>query len=266
MTIRRRPRRRPPRRVGREWLTGYLFILPAVVVIAIFGLFPIAYAVYMSLYSWRVRQGAYLGLENYARTLGHAGGAIAFFGGLLLVLVAHWVWTDAFAAGRSEGRRYVQAAGATLLLASGVSVALGWQLMARSGDRAFLQGLVRTVYYGFGSVPIQIALALVLASLLFQRIRGREVFRMLYFLPYVARRGRACRPVLPARGPDRGRGVCQSRRSAGCSRPGRSPRCSSVGSSSIWGSRTSPASGPAPAWRSSPSSCSGSGPSPATTR
>ena len=186
VTLRGRPRRGPSRRAGREWLTGYLFILPAVVVIAIFGLFPIAYAVYMSLYSWRVRQGAYLGLENYARTLGHAGGAIAFFGGLLLVLVAHWVWTDAFAGGRSERRRYVQAAGATLLLASGVSVALGWQLMARSGDRAFLQGLVRTVYYGFGSVPIQIALALVLASLLFQRIRGREFFRMLYFLPYVA--------------------------------------------------------------------------------
>ncbi len=186
MTVNTGPRKRLPRRVWREWLTGYVFILPAVVIIAIFGLFPIVYALYMSLYSWRVRQGAFIGLENYSHTLGHASGAVAFFGGLLLVLVAHGLWTDAFGGGRGEARRYLQAGGALLLLGSGVSVALGWQLMVRSGDRAFLQGLVRTVYYGFGSVPIQIALALVVASLLFQRIRGREFFRMLYFLPYVA--------------------------------------------------------------------------------
>src|SRR5690606_10390405 len=53
------------------------------------------------------------------------------------------------------------------------------------GDRRFLQGLTRTVYYGFGSVPVQIVLALVIATLLFQKLRGQELFRMLYFLPYV---------------------------------------------------------------------------------
>ncbi|MEJ2666501.1 MAG: sugar ABC transporter permease [Deinococcales bacterium] len=174
-----------PSRRWREWLTGYAFILPAVVVIAIFGLFPILYAVYMSLYSWRVRKGAFIGLENYLRTVGDVRGALAFFAGLLLVLVAHWLWTDAFRGGRAELRRALQAAGALVLLAAGVAVALGWRLMTASGDRVFLQGLVRTVYYGFGSVPIQIALALVLASLLFQKIRGRELFRMLFFLPYV---------------------------------------------------------------------------------
>ncbi len=178
-------RARIPRRVWREWVTGYLFVLPSVVIIAIFGLFPIGYAIYMSLYSWRVRKGSYIGLENYLDTLGNWGGALAFFGGLLLVLVAHWLWTDAFGAGRKEARRYVQAGAALVLLASGVAVALGWQWMVRAGNRDFLDGLVRTVYYGFGSVPIQIALALVLASLLFQKIRGQELFRMFYFLPYV---------------------------------------------------------------------------------
>jgi len=177
--------RRTTRREWREWLTGYAFVAPAVVIIGIFGLFPIIYALYMSLYSWRVRKGAYVGLENYLRTVGNVGGAAAFFGGLLLVLVAHWLWRDAFSGGRSETRRWLQAAGALTLIAAGVSTALGWRLMTAAGDRAFLQGLVRTVYYGFGSVPIQIALALVLASLLFQRIRGRELFRMIFFLPYV---------------------------------------------------------------------------------
>ncbi|HKI55591.1 MAG TPA: sugar ABC transporter permease [Trueperaceae bacterium] len=178
-------RRRVSRRTWGEWLTGYAFVAPAAVIIGIFGLFPIVYALYMSVYSWRVRKGAFIGLENYLRTVGDVRGAIAFFGGLLLVLVAHWLWTDAFRGGHEGARRALRAAGALVLLGAGVSVALGWRLMTLRGDRAFLQGLVRTVYYGFGSVPIQIALALVLASLLFQKIRGREFFRMLFFLPYV---------------------------------------------------------------------------------
>lgn len=178
-------RRGVQRRQLGEWMAGYLFILPSVLIIGIFGLFPILYSIYMSLYRWRIRRSAFVGLENYARTLGHGWGALAFFGGLVTVLVAHWLWTDAFKGGRSGARRTAQALAALVLVGSGVSLALGWRLMMANGDRSFLMGLERTVYYGFGSVPLQIALALVLASLLFQRIRGQEFFRMLYFLPYV---------------------------------------------------------------------------------
>ena len=35
------------RKTLNEWLTGYLFILPSFLVIGIFGLFPIGYAIYM---------------------------------------------------------------------------------------------------------------------------------------------------------------------------------------------------------------------------
>lgn len=171
------------RRNRDEWLTGYLFILPATVLIAVFGLFPIGYAIYMSLFRWRIRQGAFIGLDNYADVLGNAWGALAFFGGLLIIMAAHWLWTDGF---RRGGRAtYLRVAGAVVLLASGVFISLGWNLMREAGDDRFLEGLVRTVYYGFGSVPLQIFLALALASLLFQKIRGQELFRMMYFLPYV---------------------------------------------------------------------------------
>lgn len=165
-----------------DWLTGYLFILPAAVLIAIFGLFPIGYALYMSVFRWRIRQGAFIGLDNYVDVVGNGWGALAFFGGLLLIMGAHWLWTDAFK--RSGGAIY-RVAGAMVLLASGVFISLGWNLMREAGDDRFLQGLVRTVYYGFGSVPLQIILALGLASLLFQKIKGQELFRMMYFLPYV---------------------------------------------------------------------------------
>lgn len=169
----------------REWLTGYLFVLPATLIIGVFGIFPIGYAIYMSLHRWRIRRGAFIGLENYRDVLGDWWGALAFFGGLLLVLAAHWLWTDAFR--RDEGTVPLvgRLLGALVLLGSGVSVSLGWRLMTAEGDRRFLAGLTRTVYYGFGSVPVQIVLALVIATLLFQNLRGQELFRMLYFLPYV---------------------------------------------------------------------------------
>ena len=169
----------------REWLTGYLFILPACVVIGIFGLFPIGYAFYMSLYRWRVRQGGWIGLQNYNETIGNWWGALAFVGGIAMILVAHWLWTQAFEGRGSDGPRIGKALGAVALLAAGVTIALGWQAMAAAGDDRFLEGLVRTFYYGFISVPVQIVLALVIAYLLFQKIRGQELFRMIYFLPYV---------------------------------------------------------------------------------
>lgn len=180
-----RPRRRVSRRQWNDWLTGYLFVLPATLVIAVFGLFPIAYSFYMSVHRWRIRKGDFIGLQNYAATLGDAGGAIAFFGGLVAIMLAHWLWNDAFRGEHEAAPRIAKGLGALVLIGAGVSIALGWNSMVASGNRDSLQGLVRTVYYGFGSVPVQIVLALILASLLFQKIRGQEFFRMLYFLPYV---------------------------------------------------------------------------------
>ena len=55
---------RVSQRERREWITGYLFILPATLLIAIFGLFPIIYAIYMSVHNWRLRKGAFIGLTN----------------------------------------------------------------------------------------------------------------------------------------------------------------------------------------------------------
>jgi len=49
----------------------------------------------------------------------------------------------------------------------------------------FWQSLGNTVYYVIGTVPITMALACLLAYLLFQRVRLLSFFRTLYFLPYV---------------------------------------------------------------------------------
>ncbi len=170
----------------REWFTGYLFILPAFLVIGIFGLFPIAYAVYMSLFRWRVRKGSFIGFDNYQQLLGNPWGALVFLGGLLLILLAHWLWTDAFKVNKSF--RIGRLLGAIVLIAAGVFMSLGWTTMLTEGSRDtndFLNALVRTVFYAFGSIPLQIVFSLLLASLLYQKIRGQELFRMIFFLPYV---------------------------------------------------------------------------------
>jgi ABC-type sugar transport system permease subunit len=160
-----------------EWLTGYLFILPAVVVIFLFGLFPIGYALYMSLFRWRVRQGSFIGFSHYQNVLGNLWGALLFLAGLLGFIVVHRLWT----ARRKHRRRL---APVTLVLTfSGLIV--GWNLMMGTGDGDFLASLVRTLFYAFLSIPVQIALSLGLAYLLYQNIKGREFFRMIFFLPYI---------------------------------------------------------------------------------
>ena len=52
-------------------------------------------------------------------------------------------------------------------------------------DPEMWHSLLITATYSLISVPIQLGLALVMAYLLFQKIRGLTIYRMLYFLPYI---------------------------------------------------------------------------------
>ena len=63
-------------------------------------------------------------------------------------------------------------------------VALGnFRLLAQ--DPAFFHALLNSALYTLGTVPVSLILALALAALLAQPIRGRGLFRTLYFLPVV---------------------------------------------------------------------------------
>jgi ABC-type sugar transport system permease subunit len=57
--------------------------------------------------------------------------------------------------------------------------------MLASSDQRMLNGFNVTVIYALVAVPIQLAFGLGLAYLLFQKIRGKTFFRMVFFLPYV---------------------------------------------------------------------------------
>ncbi len=167
-----------------EQITGYLFILPAVAIITLFGFFPIGYAIYMSLYSWRIRKGDFIGLDNYHKVIGDWGGALVFVIGFVLLFLAYLSWNSAFKAQSNRGM-LLKLGAAFLLIAGWLVIPVGWERMMVAGDKNFLGSLPITLFYALSTVPAELFIAMILAYILFQKIRGQEFFRMLYFLPYI---------------------------------------------------------------------------------
>jgi len=168
----------------REHATGYLFILPSIFLVAMFGLFPIGYAFYMSLRRWRVVDKGFIGLKNYDKAVGDWWGALYFLLGFCILLGAYYVWEKVFKARRQTGF-IAQLTTVAVILAGCTVIAAGWTRMITEGDDRFLDSLPITFYYAIFTVPIQIAIALVLAYILYQKIVGQELFRMIFFLPYI---------------------------------------------------------------------------------
>jgi ABC-type sugar transport system permease subunit len=261
----------PRGRARRESLTAYLFLLPAIVVIFVFGLWPVAHALYVSLHKWNIRprgseclpywlaqagigsaealeQTDCLGAGNYVKLLGlqNEAAVAGLVVALVLGTVAYVLWQRAGQAANADrsglGHRLAAALVAVLaaallwllmpgLLESGewtylVSIGLllvAWlvwkgagrvdgtvrlvvrwlavtaligsaaffffvdfQRMWDLGSQRFFASLIYTVFYSAGTVPVQLSVAMVLAYVLFQGVRGRGAFRLLYFMPYIA--------------------------------------------------------------------------------
>lgn len=53
----------------REYLTAYLMIFPATLLVLVFGIFPVGFALYVSMHKWRLKRGDFIGIENYVRAV-----------------------------------------------------------------------------------------------------------------------------------------------------------------------------------------------------
>ncbi len=168
----------------KDQITGILFSLPAIIIIFFFGLFPIGYSFYMSLYNWNVRKGKFIGLKNYLNIFGDWTAFFQVVLGIALIVLAI---TLSRKVKQSETRfsKYSFVVLIILLVLAGVFFLTGWGRMIELGDKAYLSSLVNTLYYALGTVPTQIIIGMVIAYFLYQKIAGKELFRMLYFLPYV---------------------------------------------------------------------------------
>lgn len=179
-----------PKRIGlkrlkaREQLTGYLFILPALIVILVFGIFPIGYSIYMSLFDWRVVKGPFIGDRNYLMIFGSWKNVGIIIAGIALFYAGSKVWGKAFQS-LKNGQKLARLVGALILILGGVVFVTGWTQMYETGNSEFLDSLIVTLYYALGTVPAEVILGLVLAYILYQDIVGKETFRMIYFLPYI---------------------------------------------------------------------------------
>jgi multiple sugar transport system permease protein len=75
-------------RMWREYLTAYLMIAPSTLLIFLFGIFPVGFALYMSLQKWRLKRGDFLGLNNYITAVGPLTYLLAFALGIGLLVLA----------------------------------------------------------------------------------------------------------------------------------------------------------------------------------
>ena len=110
---------------GKRWrdapLAGFL-LSPVFAILGMFGVFPLFFAVYLSLFNYRRPERTFFALGNYARAV---------------------------------------------------------------TEPSFWNSLLVTLYYVVGTIPVTMAVSFLIASLLYRIVRGRGLFRTLYFLPYI---------------------------------------------------------------------------------
>jgi multiple sugar transport system permease protein len=184
-------------RRAREAIQGYLLLSPALIILLVFNVFAVVYAFYISLHRWRINTRSWIGLGNYVRLLGEPINVIALLAGIGMLIGSYYVW-HSIATQTSKWQKILRLVFAGLLIIGGLTLYLGIAGMVEyaameehldqnllSLTEDYLLSVLRTVFYSAGTVPFQLVLAFLLANLLFQNIRGKSLFRMLYFLPYI---------------------------------------------------------------------------------
>ena len=162
---------------------AWALLAPALTVLGIFGVFPIGYALFVSLHRWRLKKGDFVAFDHYRRALGEAG-----FVGLFLLAAAAWllaVWVARRRQSQRRQHKLLQATGAGLGLLAALAAVAGVAGMASTGDSRLFNSFLVTAFYAFGTIPIEVGVSMFLACLLFRASLGRGFFRVLYFLPYV---------------------------------------------------------------------------------
>ncbi len=165
----------------KDQMIAWGFLSPALAILIAFGLFPIGYAFFVSLHNWRIKKDAFIGFEHYGRALGDGQFLLWFLIGLVaLGVVARLRQMDAMRTGWLGWAAW-------FLYVPALWILLSWGLsgMLETGDERLYNGFKVTFFYALGTIPIQLSIALGLAYLLFKSLRGKGVFRVLFFLPYV---------------------------------------------------------------------------------
>ena len=166
-----------------EKVVGYSFITPAVIIISLFGVFPVFFGMYMSLHKWKVFKGRFLGFENYERILGSIPAFFVFILGLLILIFSYWVWSEF--KNKFKQKIYVVFSSLIILIIGLYLINMSWGIMVSKGDDNYLYSLIYTLYYSFFTIIFEVGLGLVIAFALYQKLAGKQFFQMILLFPYI---------------------------------------------------------------------------------
>ena len=166
-----------------EKLIGYTFITPAVLIISLFGVFPVFFGMYMSVHKWKVFKGRFLGFENYERILGSLSAFWFFVIGLLFLILSYWVWSEF--KDKFKNKLYVLISSLLILIIGIYLININWGIMISEGDDDYLYSLIYTLYYSLFTIIFEVGLGLVIAFALYQKLAGKQFFQMILLFPYI---------------------------------------------------------------------------------
>ncbi|OUX76840.1 MAG: hypothetical protein CBC19_08650 [Oceanospirillales bacterium TMED59] len=170
-------------RKNSEKLIGYTFIIPSVLIISLFGVFPVFFGMYMSVHKWKVFKGRFLGFENYERILGSLSAFWFFVIGLLFLILSYWVWSEF--KDKFKNKLYVLISSVLILIIGIYLINSNWGIMISEGDDDYLYSLIQTLYYSLFTIIFEVGLALVIAFALYQKLAGKQFFQMILLFPYI---------------------------------------------------------------------------------
>ena len=191
-----RSRRASRRSPLADWLdrqAPYVFVLPTVLVILGFSIFPLVASAYLSLTRFAISEGGYeltfVGLRNYVRLF--TGSQQFHFTGVfrppglisLAVMAAAALVTVWWLARYLRGARRSAMGALGRAIAAAAFLALVWLGASTTGNGGALGSLMVTLFYVVVGVALQFALGLGLAYLCTLPLGGGRFFRLLFFLP-----------------------------------------------------------------------------------
>ena len=179
-----------------EWAerqASLVFILPATLVILAFSLFPLLVSAYLAVSRFRLGPGgfelSYAGLANFRKLLVgseqfHFLGQLEAFGPfewIILIAVGGGLGWWLLRAYRNPKVKIIGKIGRTI--ASSLALALTALTLTTTLAGGAFGSLMTTLFYVFVGCSIQFAIGLGLALLCAQPIVGRNIFRILFFIP-----------------------------------------------------------------------------------
>ncbi|MFT5195547.1 MAG: ABC-type sugar transport system permease subunit [Cellvibrionaceae bacterium] len=104
--------------------------------------------------------------------------------GFGLLYLSWLIWSKAQDSSNDLGM-FMRLGAAVLLMVAAWILIRELPLVIAEGKDDWWTGLSATTWYVLFALPVQISLGLLLATLMFGDIKGKTVFRMIYFLPYI---------------------------------------------------------------------------------